>query len=317
MKKLTALLLVVILLVSACVFNTSAALKPLMRGDINDDWNVDVIDVTMIQRILAQLDETSRRIEYIGDVDGDGYLSVFDATSIQMWMAGLISDEEIDVNYLSTDIYVHDGYADYESGKAMAGVPVTFTVDAESSVQPLTYSLYVNFEHVTSSESGTITYTFEQAGHYYVEIFVMNLFNGAVNHIVFNNYEVVEPYEYTTPEITTAYITGKHVGTVIYGQDDMRAYVEAKGGVAPYQYKFELTRPKTCEYDSENVTITQDFSEKNYIELENINYDDFCTGKYHATCRVDCTLNITVKDANGDETTKTMYFNYSYDYPIG
>ena len=143
-----------------------------------------------------------------------------------------------------------------------------------------------------------------------------NIFNGAVNHIGFNKYEVVEPYDYVGPEITSAYITGKHVGTVIYGKDGMKAYAEVKGGVAPYQYKFELTRPETCEYDAEEKTITQDFSDKSYIELENIKYDDFCNGRYHTSCTVDCTLNITVKDANGVEATKTMEFEYSYNYPI-
>ncbi len=325
MKKLTALLLVMMLLVSVCVFSTSAALKPLRRGDMNDDWDVDISDVTIIQRILAHFEESSPSVEYIGDVDGDGSLSVFDATTTQRWLAGLISDEEIDIEYIQPDIYLHDGYADYESGKAMAGVPVTFTINADSEVSDLTYVLYVDDQIVKTSNESTFTYTFEQAGRYHVSAKAINVFTDSfrISFDVYDDdyefyfYEVVEPYKHTTPEITSTYITGKHIDTVLFDRSNMKAHVEVKGGVAPYQYKFELTRPETIEYKAENITITQDFSEKNYFELENINHKGICfSDSPHWHCELPCELKITVKDANGDEATKTMYFVYSNDYPI-
>lgn len=323
MKRLISLMMVMALLAPVCVINTLAALPPKQMGDLNGDWNVDIIDVTLIQSILAQIHDKTPQLEYLGDVDQDGALSIIDATNIQLWLAGLIGDEDIDVGYVSTDIYFHDAYPDYESGKAMAGVPVTFTMNAKSSVQPLKYSLYVgesllDNKCVATTTENTITYTFEEAGTYYVVIAVRNIFNGGINRIGYYEYEVVEPYEYVNPEIISAYITGKHMDTVVYDKEDMKACVEVKGGVAPYQYKFELTRAETTEYDAKDITITQDFSEKNYFELENIDYDDICFRDYgHSSCDLPCVLNITVKDANGAETTKTMNFVYTYDYPIG
>lgn len=318
MKRLISLFIAIVLLVSVCVFDASAALPPKRMGDLNDDSSVDIMDATLIQSVIAKLYEETKELEYLGDVDQDGDLSVLDATAIQLWLSKLISDEEIDLSYFDTDVYVHDAYPDYESGKAMAGVPVTFTVNAESKVQPLTYALYVDFERVATSNDGKLIYTFDECGSYIVEIDAENIFNDSVNTIANWEYEVVEPYDYVGPEITSAYITGKHVGTVIFGKSGMKVCAETKGGVAPYQYKFELTRPKTAEYNAEEITITQDFSDKNYLELERINYDDICFKDYgHSSCGIPCVVNITVKDANGVEATKTMEFEYSYDYPIG
>lgn len=317
MKRLISLMIAVVLFTSVCVINTSAALRPKRMGDVNENYSVDIMDATLIQSIMAQLDDRTARREYLGDVDQDGELSVMDATGIQLWLAGLISDEDIDVGYVSIDIYFHDAHVDYESGKAMVGVPVTFTMNAESYVQPLEYSLFVgenilNYTCVAKTTENTITYTFEEAGTYYVALDVCNMFNDVVHSIGYYEYEVVEPYEYTAPEITSAYITGKHAGAVIYDRDGMRVCVEVKGGVAPYQYKFELTRPETTEYGAKDVIITQDFSEKNYFELEKINYDDICFKDYgHSKCDLPCVLNIIVKDANGVETTKTSKFVYS------
>ena len=59
-------------------------------GDVDDDGNIDVSDVTCIQKILARLTtSTDEAIQY-GDVDGSGKLSIRDVTYIQMYIAKYI-----------------------------------------------------------------------------------------------------------------------------------------------------------------------------------------------------------------------------------
>ena len=62
-------------------------------GDVNNDGEVDIVDVTIIQRIDAGmklptgLDPEIAAI--LGDVDKDGEVTVLDATIIQRWLVGL------------------------------------------------------------------------------------------------------------------------------------------------------------------------------------------------------------------------------------
>ena len=318
MKKLTSIILVTIILLSACVLSTNAVMTPYSMGDVNFDDNVNIFDVTIIQQVLASLMESTPAIEYLGNVDYDDELSILDATHIQLWMAGLIEDRDIDNMTVFHDIYIHDVYADFESSKAMVGTPVTFTVNAESNLEITAYELFVDNELVATSEDNMITYTFEEAGTYGVEIKVHNVFGYASETVSRWAYKVVEPYDETQLNIATKYITGKYVGVVLLDREGMNAYAEAMGGVAPYQYKFVLNVFQNSNYDAKPVaTVTQDYSEKNYFELGNIKHNDICNDVYsHFYCEKPCTLTIYVKDANGNEVTETMEFYYTNAIPI-
>lgn len=60
-------------------------------GDVNGDGTVSILDATVIQKYLAgsvQLDDSRKAV---GDVNGDGTISVTDATLIQKYIAGLIT----------------------------------------------------------------------------------------------------------------------------------------------------------------------------------------------------------------------------------
>ena len=60
-------------------------------GDVNGDGTVSILDATAIQKYLAgsvQLDDSRKAV---GDVNGDGTISVTDATLIQKYIAGLIT----------------------------------------------------------------------------------------------------------------------------------------------------------------------------------------------------------------------------------
>ena len=63
-----------------------------LTGDVDLDDIISVMDVTYIQRYIANLTTFTDRQMYLADSDGDGILSVFDATHIQMKLAGLLKD---------------------------------------------------------------------------------------------------------------------------------------------------------------------------------------------------------------------------------
>ena len=57
-------------------------------SDVNGDNNVNINDVTMIQRHLAELESVEGIYLYAADVNRDGAVDVADATALQMYLAG-------------------------------------------------------------------------------------------------------------------------------------------------------------------------------------------------------------------------------------
>ena len=72
---------------------SGAAANSLIRGDADGDGKVTVLDATTIQRKLANL-EVSSFVEKAADVDGNG-LDVLDATRIQRNLAGFTDPYQI------------------------------------------------------------------------------------------------------------------------------------------------------------------------------------------------------------------------------
>ena len=64
-------------------------------GDADGSGEVDILDVTTIQRVLANVKPADDTINKLGDVDGDGSLDVTDATLLQRWLLGLNQDLKI------------------------------------------------------------------------------------------------------------------------------------------------------------------------------------------------------------------------------
>ena len=63
-----------------------ASLHGDIRGDVNGDGAVTIIDAVLIQRRLAGLDAATYN-ERCADADGDGEITILDATCIQRWLA--------------------------------------------------------------------------------------------------------------------------------------------------------------------------------------------------------------------------------------
>ncbi|MBQ6152380.1 MAG: dockerin type I repeat-containing protein [Ruminococcus sp.] len=86
MKKLVLIVLALICLLTAVgmVIPVSAA-SSYIRGDADGDGHVTIMDVTCIQKKLAEI-PTPSFDERAADVDGDG-LNITDATQIQRYLA--------------------------------------------------------------------------------------------------------------------------------------------------------------------------------------------------------------------------------------
>ena len=64
-------------------------------GDVNGNGDIDIIDVTVTQRILASFITADRAMRARGDVDRNGNLESIDATILQRWLLGGPSDYDI------------------------------------------------------------------------------------------------------------------------------------------------------------------------------------------------------------------------------
>ena len=61
-------------------------------GDVDGDGEITICDVTVIQRVLAGMKQADASINKLGDVDKNGSLEVTDATLLQRWLLGLNQD---------------------------------------------------------------------------------------------------------------------------------------------------------------------------------------------------------------------------------
>ncbi|MBQ8860984.1 MAG: PKD domain-containing protein [Ruminococcus sp.] len=316
MKKIISIMLTVAMMLTVCVLSVNATTAPAGDiGDANCDGTLDITDATFVMRVVAGLEKPDLEQGFLSDTDRDGLITIFDATNIQRYHAGLRQHGYIGYWY-NYDMLENDFYSDYESGMAMVGVPVTFTVNAEAGSPVLSYELYIDDVCVVSSNSNSITYTFEEAGEYDVEMRINALYS--TGYIGERDFKVVEPYESETPLFKTLYITGKiQWGTITYGMNGLAVHVDAIGGTAPYQYKFVFERPDSVSYKAETVTKVQEYSENNVYELEPLRYSEVDDGYGGRWRDLECKLTVYIKDANGVEISREMPIVYSGDVPVG
>ena len=84
MRRILAVLLCAVMLLTAVGSIVASAAE---RGDADGDGIVTIFDATRIQRFLADLDELSAEEQAIADVTDDGEVSILDATRIQRYLA--------------------------------------------------------------------------------------------------------------------------------------------------------------------------------------------------------------------------------------
>ena len=95
-KRLLSLLLAAVLLVTTLVVTTAGAVQQkILYGDTDGDGNVTILDATAIQRHLAAIDILDEAALERGMVTGGSELTILDATAIQRKLASLPTHEGI------------------------------------------------------------------------------------------------------------------------------------------------------------------------------------------------------------------------------
>lgn len=292
MKKIIKAVVTVSALASMILvptFSASAVGPYLDTGDVDNNGRVDVNDVTLLQNYLAGDATLSPYEAYAGDVDFNRVNDVVDVSLIQSHIAG-------DYKFIrrSTPIYfnyVVNLNANFDSGKAMVGMPVTFVSNAYNSADPFTYEYLVNGEVVQpKSSADTFTYTFSKSGTYKITLNCYNAFDVCNEKTIY--YTVVDPYESDTPVICGIHTDDEYISK---GSYNVTITANTIFGTAPYQYKFTL----------DNGLLVQDYSENSdfFINMYKLNYKDNTPLEIG-----DHTVLVEVKDANGNTASEVFTF---------
>ena len=99
MKRISTITCLLIVLLAACLItpvmtiaaknnDTTQAKNPIV-GDVDGDGTVTIIDATYIQRYLASIQIPFEMNDKVADTDGDGGITIIDATMIQRYLASL------------------------------------------------------------------------------------------------------------------------------------------------------------------------------------------------------------------------------------
>lgn len=62
------------------------------HGDVNLDGNINIKDVTYIQKYLANIYTFTPKQQYLADVDGKAGVNIKDATYMQKWLAYMVAE---------------------------------------------------------------------------------------------------------------------------------------------------------------------------------------------------------------------------------
>ncbi len=263
LRKILATMIALSILLCTSLVSANAAIPPRKIGDVNSDRVVDITDATLVQRHLS-------KIEYIyegfygyseaADVNSDSKINIIDATMIQQYVASIITEFPAGKEYF-VDKYLYDVHSDYNSGKAMAGVPVTFYAHGFCAPDPTTVKLYINDDLVAQTQESTniydykLSYTFETAGTYKVKVFMCDKWGYGISSTI-DDYVVVDTPQDTSKPV----LTGVYRDNSSHYEPEITAI--AQFGTAPYQYKFTLS------IYSGRVVQTQDFSENNKFQVD-------------------------------------------------
>lgn len=282
MKKAISLFLCLFLAIAVLSTDISAATAPLNPGYIDDDNDVTIKDATIIQKYLADLCELTKEQEFCADVDNNGKITISDATMIQKYVADIITEFLREPGYIDVNLYTL--YADYDSGMAMAGVPVTFTAMAKGHIKSFSYEFIIDDDVVCErSESNTFTYTFDKPGSYFIKLRVYNSLSVMSETITL--YEVVEPYESDVPVITALYydkhyFVGYPTQEMLSYDEDITITAKAIMGSGDYEYCFLINGEVVQDFSSDNQYLLKNVEDRTTYEITVYVRDSSTSGNY-------------------------------------
>lgn len=290
-KKFVTIFLSVLLVILISVLNVSAVPATMYTGNVDGEGKITVKDATLIQKNIAGLVSLSKIQMAIADVDGDKDVTVKDATMIQKRCANIINS--FTVQFVPYNLVISSFNANYDSGKAMVGAPVTFTVSAYDERNATTYEYFINGEAAGEvTTNNTFTCTFDEAGIYKVKVTATNDLGFGSSATL--DYEVVEAYSSDTVKMKAFYYDRNQ--EIIYkGDQNIVFTAEAMFGSGEYEYAFYISGE-----------LVQDFSPKNTYTVE-----VFDRAKYYS-------MYVKVRDAvTGDKDGEVMLIEVNDGSIIG
>ena len=264
MKKLLALFIALLMLITG-MFSTAAVTAPLFLGDVDFIGSVTVKDATMVQKYLAGITDFDKRQMVLAEVDGDGLITIKDATMIQKYCAKIIKRFPIP-NEIRDSISIEGFYADFNSGKATAGVPVTFTVSASATPKPITFDYFINDELIIEgSQNNTFTCTFDEAGTYNIKVVATNDFGTWSETAV--DYEVAE-YLSSESVMVKAFYYDCNEKTLSPYDNDILFTAEPMFGSGEFRYAFYINGELVQDFSDNNKFTVENFSEEGDYEIK-------------------------------------------------
>ena len=333
MRRIIKIMLSILLcaaLFCGCIVTADAALPPLMIGDADLDYDIEITDATAIQRYLADLYDEWRAYypdelyRAICDADGDGSATILDATTIQRKLADLpngfvggeIWDYYIyDISWHSTAEIDAEGGSYVPDETCYVGVPVSFTAQVRGGAAPRKYALYIDDALVEEKAAAagmnkvcSFTHTFTQAGDYEVTTTVECEYGA-------KSYRTHKVKVIPLPE------DGKPVvmGAAFFDDSQMRSgdgvlTVTAAGGTAPYQYKYAFySTMQLDEYElgfGDSLICDTGYIDQNYFDMASfresgIPFPERFGERMKAV--------VTVRDANGAESEPVTVEYFAYE----
>lgn len=286
--KICITLVVLAALVGTQIISASATIRPIYKGDVDDSGKVKIDDVTLLQKYIVGLEELNKEELWAADVNEDNQYTVDDVTMIQKYCSGII--KSFNTQYAWRDVQIKNFYSNYDSGKAPVGTPITLCAEAYG-YGTLTYKYYVNDALVSeSTDSNTLTYTFDEAGFYKITVRIYNEFD---NYCQYDKaLKVVEEYPLDKPVISSLYFDNIHP----MNSSNPTLTANVVGGTAPYEYKFTI-----------DGLYTQDYSENNTFSLE-----PYMSNQYINFMNQKHTIDVSVRDASGQIVEDSITFFAEY-----
>lgn len=320
-KALLSILLITMIISFSIISVHANIAEPPLVGDVDRDFDVTILDATMIQRFLAAITEPDSLDLALADADADGEMTIIDATAIQRHLASLPTTYQMRplMDYYLGDIIFHSDIEIMSSGHyhgdevAYVGIPVNFTVRERWGAQNHRYSLIVDGEKIKETEisdtdSHNLSYTFSQEGIYTVTTRIENCYGRTSEYT--REIKVIDMTDDNIPIIA---------GAVFYDASWMSSgsgvlTVHAEGGEAPYMYNYEMFYTDLDENDVDPVMDSAGYSTgfipDNEIDIDTLTaeldpplYDSFAVPS----------IQITVRDANGNLSVPVTVRYYSYE----
>ena len=305
-KTTLALLLCAVMLLS-CTVPAGAALAPLRVGDLDFDYDVTILDATLIQRRLAGftvVDKwyTDELVDALCDADGDGEPTILDATAIQRMLA------ELPNRFVGGDIwdyYVGDaghhstaeiaGTEQWSGGSEVGyvGVPIEFLTRVRWGSAPRRYTLSIDGEivedvAVNGDRSHTFTYTFDEPGEYKVTT------RAECKYGAFSGYTRTVKIE-KLPEGRPVIMGAAFFDQTHMDSGDGLLTVTAAGGTGPYEYRYYVYADKKPDAEKDGL-------ETGYVADNQINVFTLSGTEQNYYMMPSVFVQITVRDAEGKES---------------